>query len=105
MSATVNINGKIYQGSNISISGNTIKIDGVVRRDDVQGVVEVRVMEGVIVNLQTDASVTCENVAGDIQAGGSVSCGNVNGDVQAGGSVSCGKVQGDIMAGGSVMKG
>jgi len=100
---TININGKIYEGSNISINGDQIIIDGVVRRSEVSGVVEVRILEGKVWNITSSASITCSDVEGDVQAGGSVTCSNVKGDVQAGGSVTTGgSIGGDVMAGGSV---
>jgi hypothetical protein len=102
---TININGKIYQGNNIVINGSKIIIDGVERRDDAQGVVEVRILEGVVENISSDASISCNNVKGNVQAGGSVSCNDVGGSVMAGGSVSCDDVGGNITAGGSVRRG
>ncbi len=102
---TVNINGKIFQGNNIVINGDKIIIDGVVRRGDVSGVVEVRILEGVVENLSSDASISANHVQGNVQAGGSVRCSNVGGTVMAGGSVQCGDVGGNITAGGSVRRG
>lgn len=102
----ININGKIFEGNNIEINGDKIIIDGVVRRSDVSGVVEVRILEGKVWNISSSASITCNDVEGDVQAGGSVSCASIKGDVQAGGSVKAnGDIHGDIMAGGSVNRG
>jgi len=102
---TVNINGKIYQGNNIEINGNKIIIDGVERREDVSGVVEVRIMSGEPVNVSSDASITCNNVKGNLSAGGSVNCDDVGGNVSAGGSVNCDNIGGNVSAGGSVRYG
>lgn len=86
----------------VDIVGGRVIIDGVVQEQSLKGVVEVRILEGAINNLTTDASVHCESVQGDVKAGGSVNCGSVAGDVKAGGSVNCGSVAGDVKAGGSV---
>lgn len=102
---TVNINGRIYNGGNISIRGGVVTIDGVVQKDqDVKGVVEIRVLAGHIEKLDTDATVICGMVRGNVSAGGSVNCDGVGGDVSAGGSVNCDDVGGSVTAGGSVRK-
>ena len=106
---TISIGGRTYTGNNISIINNRIYIDGVLQTDGgtgeatkLQGVVEVRVLEGIIHELKCDASVTCGPVTGNVTADGSVSCDDVGGSVKAGGSVSCDDVTGSVTAGGSV---
>lgn len=103
---TVNINGKIYNGNNITIRNSKITIDGVEQKDDsAKGAVEIRVLEGTIGQLDTDLSVNCNNVANGVNAGGSVNCEDVLGNVSAGGSVNCENVSGTVTAGGSVCRG
>lgn len=103
---TVKINGKIYNGKDIEIRNGVIKIDGVVQKDEsAKGVVEIRVLEGTIEHLITEASVSCGMVRGNVNAGGSVNCDAVGGDVSAGGSVNCDDVGGRVTAGGSVRRG
>lgn len=101
---TITVNGKSYVGNNISIRNGVVVIDGKLQDGTVSGVVEVMV-SGELVSLETDASVTCEEVKGNVSAGGSVSCGAVGGTVNAGGSVTAGRVGGGITAGGSVRAG
>lgn len=101
---TITINGKSFTGHNITIRDGIVVIDGRVQSGVMTGVVEVRV-SGELVSLETDASVTCEEVKGNVSAGGSVSCGAVGGTVNAGGSVTAGRVGGGITAGGSVRAG
>jgi hypothetical protein len=119
----IEMNGVVYEGSNISIINGVVKIDGVVQTGGhlEKKICEIRVISGTIGALRTDASVTCQdvtgnidaggsvsvngNVGGEIDAGGSIQCGNVTGNVDAGGSVQCGKVSGSIDAGGSVRHG
>lgn len=101
----VRINGKTYQGNNVSIINGVVKVDGVIQESNVNGVVEIRVLEGTIENLTTDASVTCQAVTGNVEAGGSVQCATVGGSVDAGGSIKCGDVGRDVDAGGSVQCG
>lgn len=100
------INGVVYEGAgSISVRNGVVTIDGVRQDGKVSGVVEIRVLEGVIRELETDASVTCGEVRGNIHAGGSVSADSVGGSINAGGSVSCDRVGGSINAGGSVRHG
>jgi hypothetical protein len=100
--ARIVINGREFTGSSVSIRNNTVIIDGKVQDDELGSVVEVRVIEGVIDRLETDASVTCGEVRGGVSAGGSVHCSNITGSVNAGGSVKCDKIGGSVTAGGSV---
>lgn len=105
---TININGVVYEGNNLSIVNGVVKIDGVIQKGDhlEKKICEVRVLSGTIGALRTDASVTCQDVTGKIDAGGSVSVsGNVGGDIDAGGSIQCGDVKGNVDAGGSVQCG
>ncbi len=100
------INGVTYTGaSSVSIVNGVVTIDGVRQSGTVSGVVEVRVLEGVLGELHTDASVSCGEVRGNVHAGGSVNCESVGGSVKAGGSVNCDAVGGSINAGGSVRHG
>ena len=101
----IQINGMTIEGNNLRVFNGRVIVDG----QDITGnieikdqILEIRVLEGIIGNLDTSASVTCQNITGDVDAGGSVSCGNVGGDVDAGGSVSCGNISGSVDAGGSV---
>jgi hypothetical protein len=100
--ARIVINGREFTGSSVSVHNNRVIIDGKVQDDELSGVVEIRVIEGIIDRLETDASVTCGEVRGGVNAGGSVHCGNVTGSVTAGGSVKCDKIGGSVIAGGSV---
>lgn len=102
---TISINGQVFSGNNVSIINGRVTIDSVVQQGDVKGVVEIRVTEGVIGSLTTDASVNCGEVRGDVKAGGSVNCDGVGGSITCGGSVNCDAVGGSVMAGGSVRHG
>lgn len=101
-SSVVEIGGKKYVGNNIVIRNGVVIVDGVVQEGTVTGVVEIKVVEGVLGRLETDASVVCQDVLGDITAGGSVKSGNVGGNVSAGGSVKANDIGGGVTAGGSV---
>ncbi len=58
--------------------------------------------EGPALNVDSDFSVQCGDVAGDVDAGTSVTCGDVEGSVDAGTNVNCGDVAGDVDAGTNV---
>lgn len=100
--ATIIIDGKVFSGNNLTIRNGVVIIDGKSQDGTVSGVVEIKVTEGTIGKLETDASVTCNDVGGDVSAGGSVSCRNIAGGVMAGGSVTASNVGRNIQAGGSV---
>ena len=103
--AKINIDGRDFVGRSISIINGKVKVDGVEQDGSLHGVVEIRILEGKLEQLTTDASVNCGDVLGSVEAGGSVNCGNVGSSVDAGGSVNCGKVSGSVDAGGSVRMG
>jgi hypothetical protein len=98
------INGMTFDGDSIVVVGGRITVDGVAVtvNDAKTGIVEIRIVEGVLGELRTDASVKCGNVAGSVKAGGSIQCENVGGNVSAGGSVKASAAYGPIKAGGSV---
>lgn len=106
---TVTVNGKTKtltapEGQNISVINGRILVDGKDYTDECElpeNVVKIEV-KGTLLNLETDATVNCENVEGNVVARGSVNCDRVAGNVQAGGSVNCDNVNGDVVAGGSV---
>lgn len=102
--ATIVIGGRTYRGNSVSITNGVVVIDGVRQDDSVSGVVEIRVIEGLLGSLSSDASVVCGEVRGDVNVGGSVTCRGVGGSVTAGGSVNCGDVQGSARAGGSIKR-
>lgn len=108
---TINIGGVTVSGNNIQIFNGKVIVDGVeisgVNNTNgvsisTGGVLEIRVLEGKIENLQADGSITCGDVGGNADAGGSIKCGDVGGSANAGGSVTCGDVGGSASAGGSV---
>lgn len=96
---TIDICGRRFRGNNISIVNGRVTIDGVLQGGSVSGVVEVRVLEGEVQHLRSDASVTCGDVKGAVQAGMGVTCGAVGGNVQAGMDVKCDTVGGSVTAG------
>lgn len=59
-------------------------------------------IEGDVHTVDTQGSVTCNDVTGSINTNGSVNCGDVTGNVDTNGSVSCGDVGGDIDTNGRV---
>jgi len=101
--ATITIDGKTFTGRSVTIINGRVTIDGQLQDGTLQGVVEIRITEGVLHDLHTDASVVCGEVGGSVTAGGSVNADDVLGSVTAGGSVNCDAVGGSVMAGGSVM--
>lgn len=106
MTNRISINGHVFSGQNVDIVGGNVYINGVKQEGDkLQGVVEVRILEGTVNNLKSDASISCGNVGGDVHASGSVQCDNVKGSINAGGSVQADDVGGSINAGGSVSYG
>jgi hypothetical protein len=107
--AQFNISGRSFRGQNITITNDRIIIDGKDVTDEYEikpaGILEIKITEGVVENLTTDANVSAGSISGNVDAGGNVSCGSVGGNVDAGGNVSCGTVGGDVDAGGNVRHG
>lgn len=58
--------------------------------------------EGPALNIQSDFSISCDDVSGNVNAGGNVDCDEVHGNVNAGGNVNCDDVLGHVRAGGNV---
>lgn len=58
--------------------------------------------EGPALNVHSECSVNCDDVAGNVTAGRDVNCDNVGGDVRAEGSVNCDDVDGNVSALGDV---
>ena len=58
--------------------------------------------EGPALNIQSELSVTCDDVMGNVTAGCDVTCDEVYGQISAQGNVTCDDVKGDIHAGGNV---
>jgi len=101
--STVIVNGKKYkvEGNNISVQNGKIYVDGkLINKKEAKA--NNIIIEGNVENIETDLSVSCNNVKGDIKAGGSINCDNVGGNITASGSVNCDRVNGDINAKGSV---
>lgn len=103
--ARIVIDGRSFSGRSVSIINGRVTIDGVSQDGALSGVVEIRIVEGVLGELRTDAAVSCGRVEGNVSAGGSVNCDDVGGNVSAGGSANCGNIRGSVNAGGSVRHG
>lgn len=102
LKSKVVINGRMYEGNNISISNGEVRVDGS-KVDDIDDDIKCLKIEGDIKgNLTTDLAVNCNNVEGDISSHGSINCDDVYGSLYAGGSINCDNVSGDIKAEGSI---
>ena len=108
----ININGKQYEGNNISINNGKVTIDDKQIETDTNKITLINYGKlesfscdrsvNVEHNLQADkidvkGSLNCDNVEGNITAGGSVNCDDVKGNIKAGGSVNCDKVEGKVL--------
>ncbi|MDR2558299.1 MAG: helix-turn-helix domain-containing protein [Oscillospiraceae bacterium] len=58
--------------------------------------------KGEALNVESNCTVTCGDVAGNVTAGVDVNCGDVNGSVEAGVNVNCGNIAGGVNAGVSI---
>lgn len=58
--------------------------------------------EGPALNIHSELSVYCDDVAGNVTAGGEVNCDDVGGDVHSDADVTCDEVHGSVTAGGNV---
>lgn len=91
-------------GSNVIINGRKVIVDGKVITDEAEGVIELRITDGALQNVETTCDVTITgDVRGNVNAGMNVTCGHVGGDVDAGMEARVrGNVQGSVEAGMSV---
>jgi hypothetical protein len=87
---TIIINGKRFEGNDVTIRDGKVVIDGKPQDGELHGDVELQVVEGVFGSAECVASVTCGEVWGNVAAGASVTGENVGGSIQAGGSVTAG---------------
>lgn len=94
------IDGREFQGNNVTISNGKVTVDGVVQDGELVGDINVTV-HGDVQSLENHTgNVTAQNV-GEISTGsGDVKCGNVGGSIRTGsGDVECGAVSGNIRTG------
>ncbi len=102
MANRIMIDGREINGRTVVIRNGAVSIDGKPVDGTLSGVVEIRVLEGSIENLQSDCGIQCGDVSGNVTAGMSVTCGDVEGNVSSNMSVNCGNVSGSVSAGMSV---
>jgi len=102
---SLRINGiNIQGGRSVIIADGKVIIDGkdVTKNLKLKETILHIEVTGAINELNTDASVSCNNVGRFVNARGSVNCDNVGGNVHAGGSVNCAHIAGNVTAGGSI---
>ena len=94
------IDGRQFQGNNVTITNGKVTVDGVVQDGELSGPINVTV-HGDVQSLENHAgNVTAQNV-GELSTGsGDVKCGDVSGSIRTGsGDVECGSVSGNIRTG------
>lgn len=97
----VEVNGIRVEGSNVSIVGDAVYVDGKKVEGVSQGPINVQI-HGDVQELHTGSgNVRVDGSAGSVQTGsGDVSCGAVGGNVQTGsGDVTCGNIAGAVRTG------
>lgn len=96
------IDGKRYEGNNLSIVNGVMLIDGKPANPEDEGNTVNIVLEGVT-EVYSDQSVTVKGaVSGNVNAGHNVNASNVYGSVMAGSNVNCREVGGNVNAEGNV---
>ena len=93
--SNITINGKQFsvQGNNITVSNDSVMVDGAVIATGLSGIVQIK-FEGDLANLDAHNAKVYGNVTGDV-IGHNIECKNVGGNVK-GHNVECGDVQGDV---------
>jgi hypothetical protein len=103
MTAKIEIDGRTFAGSSVTIRDNRLSIDDIVQPGVLHGVIEVRIVEGSVLSVESDRTI----FANDVQvasAGETLFCHDVTGSISAGGAVIvAGNVSGDIQALGPVL--
>ena len=96
-SGHVVINGKRYQGRNVTIINNVVTIDGVTHGGELTGDINV-VVNGDVDSIENESgSITAQNVGSITTQSGDVRCGDVFGSIQTmSGDVTCKSVKGSV---------
>lgn len=94
--SNININGKVFQGDNITINNGKVIIDGREVTDHGRSAQIVVEVHGNVNKLDCNSCIIHGDVTGDVDAN-TVNCKNVGGDVDAN-TVNCGDVKGDVDA-------
>jgi hypothetical protein len=89
---------KIRKSNNMNVSTVTINGSHIFQTSNC---IQINI-EGDVHSVDSQGSVTCENVTGDVNTQGSVTCHDVGGEVDTQGSVRCENVKGSISTMGSV---
>lgn len=112
----IKVNGNIYKGRSIIVSGSQVIIDGVIKEDslgtdkeikvDAKGFAGVLTIEGnATINGHIDGqvhvkgSLNCRSIFGDVSAGGSINCDDIEGNANACGSINCDSIGGNVSTG------
>ena len=97
--ATMQINGKTYKGSNITIKNRKVIVDGVEQEGDQLGYNISVVIHGDVGHIENaNGNVDAREVVNSIStSNGEVTCANVGGDVSTvNGDIECGNVSGKV---------
>ena len=96
-SGHVVVNGKRYQGRNVTIINGRVTIDGVTQDGELTGDINV-VVNGDVDSIENECgSVTAQNVGSINTQSGDVRCGDVSGSIQTmSGDVTCKAVKGSV---------
>ncbi len=106
---TMTVNGRtinVPNGKNLTVRNGRVFVDGVEYFGDGDPkpcILEVKITEGTIQEVNVDGSLSCNDIAGSVRIDGSMSCRNVGGNVTIDGSLQCNDIQGSVKADGSVM--
>jgi hypothetical protein len=91
------IDGKEFNGNNISIDGDTVIVDGVAQQGTLTGPVNVVVHGDVQILENRSGNVTAQNVGNIKTVSGDVDCNAVSGSVQTvSGDVDCDEIGGSV---------
>lgn len=93
----ININGRVFKGTHITIRDGEIIVDGVIQDGDPLSDLNVTI-HGDVERIETTAGKVTANRAGSIRTkSGDVECGDVSGDVKTmSGDIECGAVGGGV---------
>ncbi|MFQ3543457.1 hypothetical protein Q7A53_05175 [Halobacillus rhizosphaerae] len=94
----VSINNKTYIGNNISITNDTVFVDGVAVDDLDNKKTEITVICNVDSIMSEESIYIKGNVTGNVEAKNNVNCDDINGNVTAGNNVNCDDIDGDVKA-------
>lgn len=93
---SINIDGRLFTGNNVSVNNGKVTVDGVVQDGELIGNIDI-VVHGDVINIENECGTVTANEVGEISTtSGDIKCGNVAGSAKTmSGDINCGNIGGN----------